>query len=75
MSNKTNLLSKTKDPKQAHYKKAGVVVAIGVSAALVSIVLPEIALAASKFDIDAGVKAATDPVIKGIKGLFCLSNG
>jgi len=67
MSNKTNLLSKTKDSKQTHYKKAGVVVAIGISAALVSIVLPEIALAASKFDIDAGVKAATDPVIKGIK--------
>ena len=68
MSNKTNLLSKTKDLKQTHYKKAGVIVAIGISAAIASIILPEIAMAAgSKFDIDAGVKAATDPVIKGIK--------
>lgn len=68
MSNKTNLLSQTKDLKQIHYKKAGVVVAIGVSAALVSIILPEIALAAnSKFDIDAGVTAATAPIITGIK--------
>lgn len=31
----------------------------------ISILVPEIALA-SKFDIDAGVKAATDPIIKGI---------
>ena len=33
----------------------------------ISILVPEIAMAAgSKFDIDAGVKAATDPIIKGI---------
>lgn len=32
----------------------------------ISILVPEIVMAASKFDIDAGVKAATDPIIKGI---------
>jgi hypothetical protein len=65
MSNKTNLSSKNKDLKQPNYNKAGIVLGVCLSAALASIILPEIALAA-KFDIDAGVKAATDPVIKGI---------
>ena len=48
-------------------KKIGTFAAIGISVAIASIILPEIALAGSKFDIDAGVKAATDPVIKAIK--------
>jgi hypothetical protein len=65
MSNKTNLSSKNKDLKQPNYKKVGIVLGVSLSAALASIILPEIAIAA-KFDIDAGVKAATDPVIKGI---------
>jgi hypothetical protein len=65
MSNKTNLSSKNKDLKQPNYKKAGIVLGVCLSVALASIILPEIAIAA-KFDIDAGVKAATDPVIKGI---------
>ena len=43
--------------------KTGVITLGSVLA--ISILVPEIALA-SKFDIDAGVKAATDPIIKGI---------
>ena len=66
MSNKISLISRTKDQKQTYHKQIGVCLAIGASIALASIILPEIALA-SKFDIDAGVKAATDPIIKGIK--------
>jgi hypothetical protein len=38
---------------------------IGASAFAVAALLPEIALA-SKFDIDAGITAATNPLIKGI---------
>lgn len=66
MSKKRNLLSKTKDQQERQYKKVGAVVAVGVSVVLASIILPEVALAGSKFDIDAGVKAATDPIIKAI---------
>ena len=39
---------------------------VSTSVIAISLILPEIALA-SKFDIDAGVKAATDPIIKAIK--------
>lgn len=46
-------------------KKLGTVIALGASVIIASTIFPEIALA-SKFDIDAGVKAATDPVIKAI---------
>jgi hypothetical protein len=45
-------------------KIAAYLIAIA-SILLLSIILPEISLA-SKFDIDAGVKAATDPLIKAI---------
>lgn len=44
--------------------KTGVITLGSVLA--ISILVPEIVMAASKFDIDAGVKAATDPIIKGI---------
>lgn len=46
-------------------KKLGTVIALGASVIIASTIFPEIALA-SKFDIDAGVKAATEPVIKAI---------
>ena len=62
-----NLISKTQLQKQAYHKQIGACLTIGACVLLASVILPEIALAASKFDIDAGVKAATDPVIKGIK--------
>ena len=69
MNNKIKNISSTSNTAKGwDNKKIGTFVAIGISAALVSTILPEIAMAAgSKFDIDAGVKAATDPVIKGIK--------
>ena len=35
--------------------------------ALIMALIPELALADATFDIDKGVKAATDPFIKGIK--------
>ena len=67
MNNKIkNISSTSSTAKGWDNKKIGTFVAIGISAALVSIILPEIAMAGSKFDIDAGVKAATDPIIKGI---------
>jgi hypothetical protein len=66
MSNNNKLNSKTKKPKQTYHKQIGLCLAIGSSLLLASVFLPEIALA-SKFDIDAGVSAATDPIIKGIK--------
>ena len=70
MNNKIKNISSTSNTAKGwDNKKIGTFVAIGISAALVSIILPEIAMAGSKFDIDAGVKAATDPVIKGIKDI------
>lgn len=65
MSNNYKLISQTKEPKQTYHKRIGVILGVGLSVALASVILPEIAMAA-KFDIDAGVKAATEPVIKGI---------
>ena len=65
MSNNYKLIPQTKESQQTYHKRIGVVLGVGLSVALASIILPEIAIAA-KFDIDAGVKAATDPVIKGI---------
>ena len=38
-------------------------IVFGVTVAIAATLLPEIALA-SKFDLDAGVKAATDPIMK-----------
>ena len=49
--------------KNKHFKTG--VITLG-SVLAISILVPEIVMAASKFDIDAGVKAATDPIIKGI---------
>jgi hypothetical protein len=39
----------------------------GVAAVSLGMVLPEFVLATSKFDINAGVTAATDPLINGLK--------
>ena len=50
------------------WKELAVYWGIVLSALLSSLIFPEIALA-SKFDIDAGVKAATDPLIKAIDDL------
>ena len=68
MNNKIKNISSTSNPAKGwDNKKIGAFIAIGLSVAAISIILPEIAVAGSKFDIDAGVKAATDPVIKAIK--------
>jgi hypothetical protein len=49
----------TKLINKKHFKTCLV---ISASVIAISLILPEIALA-SRFDIDAGVKAATDPII------------
>jgi hypothetical protein len=46
-------------------KRIATYIAFASLAIVISSILPEIALA-GKFDIDAGVKAATDPLIKAI---------
>jgi steroid 5-alpha reductase family enzyme len=51
--------------KQINHKHIKTCLIISASVIAISLILPEIAIAA-KFDIDAGVKAATDPIIKGI---------
>jgi len=58
---KVNANSKISTNKQRRY----VYLAVGLSALAALSMLPEIALA-SKFDINAGVKAATDPLIKAV---------
>jgi hypothetical protein len=60
MTNK-NLIYKNK----THNKQLVTCLVIGASAIFASMIFPEIAYA--KFDIDAGVTAATDPIIKAIK--------
>jgi hypothetical protein len=52
--------------KQINHKHIKTCLIVSTSVIAISLILPEIALA-SKFDIDAGVRAATDPIIKGIK--------
>ena len=58
---KADANSKISTNKQRRY----VYLAVGLSALAALSMLPEIALA-SKFDINAGVKAATDPLIKAV---------
>lgn len=58
---KVNANSKISTNKQRRY----VYLVVGLSALAALSMLPEIALA-SKFDINAGVKAATDPLIKAV---------
>ena len=58
---KVDANSKISINKQRRY----VYLAVGLSALAALSMLPEIALA-SKFDINAGVKAATDPLIKAV---------
>ena len=62
-----NTLKVNANPKLGANKKRRVAayLAVGLSACIALSMLPEIALA-SKFDINAGVKAATDPLIKAV---------
>ena len=60
MNNKDSGLKNKK-----YNKQLIAMLAIGASALFASMVFPEIAYA--KFDINAGVTAATDPIIKAIK--------
>ena len=59
---KVNASSKLSTNKQ---RRIEAYLAFGVVSIVVLSILPEIALA-SKFDINAGVKAATDPLIKAV---------
>ena len=59
---KINASSKISANKQ---RRIAAYLAVGLSAFVALSILPEIALA-SKFDINAGVKAATDPLIKAV---------
>ncbi len=61
-----NLMTNTPlDLRTNKQRKLAITLAITASAFAISTLLPELALAA-KFDINAGVKAATDPLIKAI---------
>lgn len=54
-----------KKRKRARVIKAGLAVCAGLAA--IAVILPEIALATAKFDIDAAVEAGADPWIKGVQ--------